>query len=321
MKVSVIIPVFNVRDYLHHLFEQIGMQKTEDTEYIFIDDGSIDGSGEFLDTMCDGNAFKVIHQNNSGVAAARNCGIDVALGEYIIFIDPDDSFSDNYIENLSKVAIQCCADVVLCDWVKITSDKNIESHFDKFSKDFSVDKEVLFKEMLTCDSVLGSLWGKIFKKSLFTSNSFPLQKTCSDFVPCYKALLNSKKIVFSPDCKYYYLSDRTNSLQNTMRIGDIQDSVEVHREVFDLLYDFQSLREFLKLDLIKAKVQACVHICKSVNISDKAKYFHQYNNGVLSTFFFYLRKKAPLKENVLTLLVGFGYYPTVLALKALRKSR
>ena len=101
MKVSIVIPVYNVEKYLARCIQSVINQTYENIEIILVDDGSMDSSGKLCDTykMKD-NRIKVIHQRNLGVSAARNVGLDLAEGDSITFIDADDYVAENYIETL-----------------------------------------------------------------------------------------------------------------------------------------------------------------------------------------------------------------------------
>lgn len=99
-KISIIIPVYNVEKYIEKCLDSVRQQTFEDFECILIDDGSTDHSGEICDFYVKiDSRFCVFHQKNAGVGAARNYGINVACGEYIVFADPDDYLAKDYFEN------------------------------------------------------------------------------------------------------------------------------------------------------------------------------------------------------------------------------
>ena len=96
---SIIIPVYNVAPYLRECLDSVLAQTLTDWEAICIDDGSTDGSGAILDEYAaKDKRFKVIHQKNAGVSAARNSGIDAATGEYVTFLDGDDAYDRSWLE-------------------------------------------------------------------------------------------------------------------------------------------------------------------------------------------------------------------------------
>ena len=98
LPVSVIVPVFNVKDYVAEALESVLSQTHTNLELIVVDDGSTDGSGEICDDFASRDPrVKVFHQENSGISTARNTGLDHAHGEVIAFLDPDDAFCDDMI--------------------------------------------------------------------------------------------------------------------------------------------------------------------------------------------------------------------------------
>lgn len=102
IKFSVIIPVYNVAKYLPECLDSILKQRFQDLEVIAVDDGSLDDSGRILDEYAaKDNRLKVIHQQNAGVSAARNAGLDAATGEYISFVDGDDQVTESMYEDLA----------------------------------------------------------------------------------------------------------------------------------------------------------------------------------------------------------------------------
>lgn len=102
-KLSIIIPIYNTKQYLGRCLDSILSQIDHRTEVILIDDGSTDGSGEVCETYAKKNInIKVIHQENRGVSVARNVGIDLSIGEWITFVDSDDILDKDYYKNISK---------------------------------------------------------------------------------------------------------------------------------------------------------------------------------------------------------------------------
>lgn len=100
MKLSLIVPIYNVKPYLHKCVDSLLAQDYEDYEIILVDDGSTDGSGELADQLASSPNIRVIHQENQGLSGARNAGIEVANGEYICFVDSDDYWEPNVLGGL-----------------------------------------------------------------------------------------------------------------------------------------------------------------------------------------------------------------------------
>lgn len=119
MMISVIVPVYNSEQYLLRCVGSIQGQSIQDIEILLIDDGSQDNSPAICDRLAATDSrIRVIHQENKGVAAARNAGLDVAQGDYVTFVDSDDWIEQNMYERMLRVAEEYSCDVVLCDCVK-----------------------------------------------------------------------------------------------------------------------------------------------------------------------------------------------------------
>ena len=117
-KISIIVPVYKVEPYIHRCLDSIAAQTFADWECILIDDGSPDNSGAICDEYAaKDNRFKVIHQPNKGVSAARNAGLDTARGEWIGFVDSDDWIEPNMYESMYSCAVHEDVDIVICGFV------------------------------------------------------------------------------------------------------------------------------------------------------------------------------------------------------------
>jgi glycosyltransferase involved in cell wall biosynthesis len=117
-KISIIVPVYKVEKYLRRCLDSIVAQTFTNWECILVDDGSPDNSGKICDEYAEKDTrFRVIHQENQGVSAARNKGLDEAKGEWIGFVDSDDWIEPNMYEYLYSNAIKTKADVVICGFV------------------------------------------------------------------------------------------------------------------------------------------------------------------------------------------------------------
>ena len=112
-KVSVIIPVYKVEDYLDECLESVVKQTYKNIEVILIDDGSTDNCPHMWDDWaCKDERIKVVHKQNSGLSAVRNKGVEIAGGEYILFVDSDDYIAESTIEKTVAVALENEADIV-----------------------------------------------------------------------------------------------------------------------------------------------------------------------------------------------------------------
>ena len=116
-KVSIVIPVYNVEQYLRRCIDSILSQSYADYEMILVDDGSTDTSGQICDEYSGDSRIHVIHKANEGAGAARNTGIEIATGDYITFIDSDDYIAGCYLERMVQTAEQTGSDIVQCGYL------------------------------------------------------------------------------------------------------------------------------------------------------------------------------------------------------------
>ena len=122
--ISVIVPFYNIEQYVSYCLDSILAQTFRDFELICINDGSKDGTRELLDAYAEKDSrVKVIHQENQGVSAARNNGLQLAAGKYIAFIDGDDAVTPEYLEILYSEAEKSGADFAFCDYAKTEADQ------------------------------------------------------------------------------------------------------------------------------------------------------------------------------------------------------
>ncbi len=227
-KVSIIIPVYNVEKYLPECLESVLSQTYKQWEAILVDDGSKDSSGHICDRYAQLDArFRVIHQNNSGAASAKNTGLDNVNGDYIAFIDSDDFVEPHWLERLLTVAQKENADIVEYEF-----DKKYKTHTEKVNHGSkAIDR-------FTAHSYLEqylNIWSnslfcnKLLRKEVVGEIRFRRERRCiDDEFFTYKVLSQAKKIVRIPDVLYHYrqrASSAVYSERNQKQIAD--DALEV----------------------------------------------------------------------------------------------
>ncbi len=138
MKISVIVPIYNVENYLRECLDSVLAQTFSDWEMILVDDGSTDGSGKIADEYADlDERISVIHQENAGLSAARNTGIDAARGEYLYFLDSDDYILENALDIMYNLAERNNAELVIFNGRDfLVSDDGVFYEKDLLIKDF-----------------------------------------------------------------------------------------------------------------------------------------------------------------------------------------
>ena len=179
--VSIIVPIYNVEKYLRRCVESILSQSYKKMEIILVDDGSEDGSSQICDYYEEiDERIHVVHKENGGLSDARNAGIDICKGEYLLFIDSDDYIRSDMVEGMLEVAIKEEADIVECGVLYEDEDspkrsgKRKETELRK-----SFDHEQAVTNILDYKSRIMA-WGKLYRTNLFKSIRFPYGKLHED---------------------------------------------------------------------------------------------------------------------------------------------
>ena len=216
-KVSVIIPVYNVEEYLRECLDSVVNQTLKEIEIICVDDGSTDNSLEILKEYAQkDNRITVIKQKNLYAGIARNAGLSQAKGEYLSFLDSDDFFEPNMLEEMSKKGDEDNSDVVFCGYILF--DNNIKK--DNFMVIYP--NEYLSKSPLSPEKIKDKLfiitnpnpWTKLFKRKLFIDNDLHFESLlrCNDLTCIYTALVTSKKISFCSNSYIHYRSSQKSNI-------------------------------------------------------------------------------------------------------------
>lgn len=200
--ISVIIPVYNVADYLPDCMESILTQDYRKLEIIVIDDGSTDESGKICDEYAQKDRrIKVIHQPNCGAAAAKNAGLQVATGEYLSFVDSDDFLEPGAYSHMVQILFKNGADVVQCSYRDVFKNHSAEHLLSKETDELDA---VGFLGLFTKDWTCALLWDKLYKRSLFDGIFFETGHKIDDEYFTYRGIMNAGKIVRDDRIVYNY---------------------------------------------------------------------------------------------------------------------
>lgn len=225
--VSIIIPVYNVAQYLPQCLDSLTAQTYPALEIILIDDGSTDSSGSICDRYAGQDSrFRVIHQANAGAANAKNAGLDGATGDFIAFIDSDDYVESNWIARLVETAEAYHADVVECDFDRVyRSHSEVANQYTQICVFTAGEYLGQYLGNWTCSL----FWNKLFRRGLLADVRFRKERRCiDDEFFTYKAVTAAKKVVRITDVLYHYrqrASGVINSAKNYLQITD--DALEV----------------------------------------------------------------------------------------------
>lgn len=209
-KISIIIPVYNVENYLKQCVDSVVKQTYKNLEIILVNDGSTDNSGKICDeyTLKD-SRIKVIHKENGGISSARNVAIDIAEGKYITFVDSDDDVEPDYIAYLYNILKVFNCKMSVCSHNIIKNEKTKKSF--NLKKDYKISSQECIKRLLYNEGIDTSAWAKLYDKTLFDNIRYPVGKLFEDIAITYKLFIKSGEIACGHLAKYNY-KVRENSI-------------------------------------------------------------------------------------------------------------
>lgn len=211
IKLSIIVPVYNVEKYLPKCIESILQQSFRDFELILVNDGSTDKSGDICKNFKEKDSRIVILQKeNGGLSSARNAGLDYANGEYIAFVDSDDWIAASMYSSMVLIMEQESVDIVVCGHNVVNFDGSITPVIPVQKGRIYTGLEAT--KLILCDELIFSFaWDKVYKRELFTGIRYPEGRIYEDAATTYKVFHKSTS-VFQIGSTYYYYLRRKDSL-------------------------------------------------------------------------------------------------------------
>ena len=255
VKVSIGIPIYNVEEYLRECLDSIMNQTFKNFEVIMVDDGSTDNSFNICqEYVARDNRFKLFHQENKGIAGARNTCLKHMKGEYISWVDSDDKVEPNYLERLLEVQAETQADLV--DGYNYSFKDGMRYYYDLTHISPTLDaveisKEELFLRLLEGFRIV--LWGNLAKKELYQGVYFITGKNYEDNGTRFKLYFRANKIVILPEPLYGYRGGRKGSImtnKNTSetlkkKLQDFED-ITANSENFIYFMDISQSKEVVE---------------------------------------------------------------------------
>ena len=232
--ISIIVPIFNVENYLHKCINSIVQQTYRNLEIILVNDGSEDNCGAICDEYAEiDGRIKVIHKENGGLSDARNVAIDIVKGEYITFIDSDDFVEADYVEYLYKLIQKNSVDVAICN-----INKTLE---DKYKKDNNTeDIQYVYTQQEAIEQMLYqklfdvSACAKLYKAELFKTIRYPKGKYYEDLATTYLVFDKCTKIVYGSLQKYNYIV-RENSISTSKFSIKRMELIDIAEEMLNFI--------------------------------------------------------------------------------------
>lgn len=221
--VSIIVPVYNAGFYLDACLQSIMQQSWQNWELLVIDDGSSDNSVEICDRYAKSDSrITVVHKHNEGVSTARNIGIRMAKGDYIIFADADDLLPSNSIE--SRMLHRDEAELVIAGFRTVNVTGGI-------SKEIAIENPQIWSQRMAIENVLlsgeigyqGYLWNKLFRKEIIDSSNLSFDSTIAyneDRLFCVSYILRCNRITVIRDVVYLYRQTPSGAMAMTGKMKD-----------------------------------------------------------------------------------------------------
>ena len=263
--ISIIIPVYNVEQFLKDCIESVIHQSYENLEIILVDDGSPDNCPRICDEYLKlDKRIIVLHQKNQGLSGARNSGIEIATGEYLTFVDSDDVLHFDYISALYKALDNHKFNVSICNNISF----NTEIPTSKFT-DYTYS-QIQLTDIFKIQNGMCA-WGKLFHKSLFSKNIFPLNKIHEDEFIIFKLLYEAKTISYCNSGLYYY-RDRAGSIMKDKKIKFYLDFLEALLENYNYFYKYNE-RKICEIFLLRLTYLNSDYniFCKKNNLSNQER--------------------------------------------------
>lgn len=320
-KISVVVPVYNVKHYLLKCVKSIEKQTYKNLEIILIDDGSTDGSGDICDSFVD-SRIKVIHKSNEGLGVSRNVGIKEATGKYILFVDSDDYIDRTMIENLYTDLINNKADTCIGGYKRILKNRIISNINPLAGKTFEypyiVDEvlaKMMGKESGIDDHIEMSVWSVLFTLSTINQNNiqFPSEKKfiSEDIIFDTEYYAKCNKIYMSDDIGYNYC-DNSNSLTTRYNPDRFKLQIILFEELKKRTYKlniYNSVDQRLYNNLI-ANTRYCIKLEQKFNPKNIAlkNIKNICNNKVLQSAFKNYLDNEPFKSRIVNKAIQKNQY-------------
>ena len=237
--VSVVIPVFKVRNFIERCASSLFEQTLKDVEYIFVDDASPDDSIDIIKACIERYPERkeqvriLVHEQNQGLPAARNTGLAVATGEYVFHCDSDDFVEREMLEEMYNAAKAQDADMVYCDFY-LSFEKN-ERYMSNPVYDSAED---VFKKGLLGGAMKYNVWNKLVRRSLYTDNDiiFPAGHGMGEDMTMIRLAACAKSVAYVPKAFYHYVKLNSNAYSATMS----------ERHKVDILFNVNQTVDFLQ---------------------------------------------------------------------------
>lgn len=282
MKITIIVPVYKVEKYLIKCVESIRNQTYKNLEIILVDDGSPDKCGEICDNFAENdNRVVAIHKENGGLSSARNAALEVATGDYCMFVDSDDYIDSITVEKVVDYIKKYKADIVQFGYYNEYENGQIKNKAMFESYAYHSNEEILhaFFKVGPIDHVV---WNKIYKSSMLSSIKMVEGRWHEDTMATFDILLQAQSMITVPECFYHYLQ-RKDSISNATFTDKNLDSIFAAEYIIDKAR--KSKPEYVK-DAAFILALNCTYLYQKVHKSGLSKQEKEKYQKIIKNNFF-----------------------------------
>lgn len=298
-KISVIVPIYNVEKYLPTCLNSIINQTYKNLEILLINDGSSDNSGEICENYAKmDNRIHVFHKRNEGVSSARNLGIDLSVGDFISFVDPDDFLDLNLYEIVISNMEKYNADIICFNCYDVINEKllvkkNVIDNITIYDNKESFGTDYFNKYNMT----LNVPWNKLCRKEIFDNIRFPYKKGHEDVFIAMSVYMNAKKIMVIPNNLYYYRVNRKDSTMYNFNLKSNKVDLDFIESRIIWAIDYRTM-----CPNIKESYEWLFHVYKvsldQILFSDDREKYLMYEKFLIDILKKMLRDKSSLKIKI-----------------------
>ncbi len=310
--ISVIIPVYNVEEYINECVDSVINQTYKNLEIILVDDGSTDNSSKICDEYAKlDKRIKSIHQQNQGAAEARNNGLKVSKGKYIAFIDSDDYVSNDFIYSLYNNLIKNKADISACGYCEYYNNGKINyKNFRNIKRKYNKMEALIFLNVLGYFDV--GPWNKLYKKELFDKYKFPKNKIAEDWRIMFKIIDQIDYLYYDSAEKYFYRY-REGSVTRTKKIK--YDGIEAAEETIQYFKskNYTGILKYAYTSLLFAYIGVYNQFMKIDDVAGAKSIFKDSKKVSKKITYQYIK---PIKKIQLFIFIHFNWlYRIIIKLK------
>lgn len=302
--ISIIIPIYNAEKYLLRTIHCLQEQSFTDFEVLLIDDGSKDNSAAILKEIATKDArFRYIYQENQGVSAARNHGLELCRGEYVTFIDADDVIPSNYLAKLLETLFENHCQLSVCDVVILRDEKECKRFSCKSNK---LERTEALNLILSRRNINSGPCAKLFRREILKGIQFPPLKAYEDILFVIDAVCNCEHIAVTSDTQYNYTQNEGSAMSGFLKLPS-KDIITATEKLLEFLRDRKELDPQCFYVTTSHLMQYAAPLSKSDD--EKAKTFVKATRSVYKRNLRRIWSCAafPWKEKITFTLFTFGW--------------